>query len=66
MVKAATDLTYRVLAMSSLSAPNWQQITNSFQITDHGVTEAVTIRDTTPVSANTARFYKLEVQLNYP
>ena len=65
-VKAATDLTYRVLATSSLSAPNWQQITNSFQITDHGVTEAVTIRDTTPVSANTARFYKLEVKLNYP
>ncbi len=62
-VKAATDCLYEVVAVSSLTATNWQVLTDVFSVEDHGTTEQVTIRDSQPSNASAQRFYRLRVGL---
>jgi surface-anchored protein len=62
-VKAATDCLYEVVAASSLTATNWQVLTDVFSVEDHGTTEQVTMRDSQPSNASAQRFYRLRVRL---
>ncbi|MFN7139462.1 MAG: TIGR03769 domain-containing protein, partial [Limisphaerales bacterium] len=63
--KNATDVTYQVLAASSLTGP-WNQVSQVVSTTDNGSTETVIIRDTAPVAGTSQRFLRLQVQLVGP
>jgi surface-anchored protein len=62
-VKAATDCMYEVVAASSVTATNWQALTDVFSVEDQGTTEQVTMRDSQPSNASAQRFYRLRVRL---
>jgi surface-anchored protein len=62
--KAATDLTFEVVAASSLNAPEWQVLSDVHMIVDNGYSERVTLRDRLPVSHWQQRFYRLNVTLS--
>ncbi len=61
--KAATDATCEAVAASSLTAPDWQQLTNVHRVQDQDSTEQVTLLDPVPLDAATNRFLQLRVQL---
>ncbi len=62
--KAATEVTYEVVAASSITATTWQPITSVHGIVDLGATERVTMRDPVPIGSGRQRFYQLRVRLN--
>jgi hypothetical protein len=63
--KAATDALFRLEAASSLAGP-WNQVTQVVRTEDRGASELVTLRDSTPVEGDRARFYRLPVELLLP
>lgn len=65
-VKTATDIDYLPSARSALDAGAWEVLTEVVNIVDHGATETVTVRETTPLSAHAARFFQFRAKLNYP
>ncbi len=62
-VKSATDITYEVLATSCLVPPQWEVCTNVIASVDTGATESVTVRDFSPRTNTSKRFYQLRVTL---
>jgi surface-anchored protein len=61
--KAAPDVTYEVVAASSITATTWQPITIVHGIVDLGATERVTMRDTVPASSGQQRYFQLRIRL---
>jgi surface-anchored protein len=61
-VKTTTDVTYTVLAASSVAGP-WQELTAIHAATDQGETERVSIRDEVATTTAVQRFYRLQVSL---
>jgi hypothetical protein len=63
-VKAATDISYAAEVAGSLTG-TWSssaaEVEQSWSITDHGDTEAVTARDKTTVTSAPSRFMRLKV-----
>ena len=64
----ATDLILSTVAASTLAASGtWQPITNVHSSVSNGpTTQRITVRDNTPASAASARFYELRVRLQQP
>lgn len=65
-VKGARDIDYLPSARSDLNSGSWTLLTNQVDVTDHGDTETVTVRDATPQSTQAARFFQFRAKLNYP
>jgi surface-anchored protein len=65
-VKAATDIDYLPSVRSELGNLDWNLLTNVLSVIDAGDTELVTVRDFSPASASSARFYQFRAKLNYP
>lgn len=65
-VKAATDIDYLPSVRSDLNSGAWTALPEVVSVVDHGDTETVTVRDSVPQSAHTARFYQFRARLNYP
>jgi surface-anchored protein len=62
--KAAAGISYEVLAASSIDSGDWQVLTGNQTVVDLGAIELVTVRDPTPLSGDTHRFYKLRVRMS--
>jgi surface-anchored protein len=62
--KTALDATCEVVTTSSLTAPDWQQLTNVHHVQDQDSTERITLLDPVPLHAATNRFHQLRVQLH--
>lgn len=65
-VKAAPDIDYQPSVRSDLNSGDWTVLTDKVNATDHGDTETVTMRDTTPQSASATRFFQFRARLNCP
>ncbi|MCL4788311.1 MAG: choice-of-anchor M domain-containing protein [Verrucomicrobia bacterium] len=65
-VKPATDLIYEPAARAQLSSSSWEGMTNRASLFDEGYIETVTLRDSTPISASSSRFYQFRVTLSDP
>lgn len=62
----ATDVALSVVAASNLTGAAWNNLTNVVSVITNGTTERITVRDSVPVPSAATRFYRLQVQLNYP
>ncbi len=65
-VKPATDLIYEPAARSQLNGGSWEVMTNNVSVLEEVYTETVTLRDSTPSSASSSRFYRFRVTLPDP